>query len=175
MATLYLDESKAKNYVFIGVLVQDGDAPRLRKRVASLKLPGQRSIHFVNEGDSRRKKLIQEYSELGIVAVKVISTRKNKLEAREDCVRALVHLAASTECHSLVFDRDESVITKDEQWLKSELRKVDKNAPIGFQHLSRHEEPILWIADALAWCDSRGGEWRKRIQSLIEAEVDISA
>ena len=132
MATLYLDESKAKNYVFIGVLVQDGDAPRLRKRVASLKLPGQRSIHFVNEGDSRRKKLIQEYSDLGVAAVKVISHRKNKLEAREDCIRALAHLAASMECHSLVFDRDESVITKDEQWLKSELRKVDKNVPIGF-------------------------------------------
>jgi hypothetical protein len=175
VATLYLDESKAKNYVFIGVLVQDGDAPRLRKRVASLKLPGQRSIHFFNEGDSRRKKLIQEYSDLGVAAVKVISHRKNKLEAREDCIRALAHLAASMECHSLVFDRDESVITKGEQWLKSELRKVDKNVPIGFQHLSRHEEPILWIADALAWCDSRGGEWRKRILSFMEAEVDISA
>ena len=172
MATLYLDESKAKNYVFIGVLVQDGDAPRLRKRVAALKMPGQRSIHFVNEGDSRRKKLLQEYSELGVVAVKVVSNRKNKLDAREDCVRALVHLAASMGCHSLVFDRDESVISKDEIWLKSELRKVDKLVPIGFQHLSRHEEPILWVADALAWCDSRGGDWRKRIQPFILSEVE---
>jgi hypothetical protein len=74
-------------------------------------------------------------------------------------------------CHSLVFDRDESVISKDEIWLKSELRKVDKLVPIGFQHLSRHEEPILWVADALAWCDSRGGDWHKRIQSFILSEV----
>jgi hypothetical protein len=173
VATLYLDESKAKNYVFIGVLVQDGEAPRLRKRVAALKMPGQRSIHFVNEGESRRKKLLQEYSELGINAVKVVSTRKNKLDAREDCVRVLVHLAASMGCNSLVFDRDESVISKDELWLKSELRKVNKREPIGFQHLSRHEEPILWVADALAWCDSRGGDWRKRIQSFIFSETEI--
>jgi hypothetical protein len=173
VATLYLDESKAKNYVFIGVLVMDGDAPRLRKRVAALKMPGQRSIHFVNEGENRRKKLIQEYSELGITAVKVVSTRKNKLDAREDCVRALVHLAASMRCQSLVFERDESVVSKDELWLKSELRKINNSEPIGFQHLSRHEEPILWIADALAWCDSRSSDWRKRVQSLIVAAIEI--
>lgn len=161
--------------MFIGVLVQDGEAPRLRKRVAALKMPGQRSIHFVNEGESRRKKLLQEYSELGIIAVKVVSTRKNKLDAREDCVRALVNLAASIGCNSLVFDRDESVISKDELWLKSELRKVKNSEPIGFQHLSRHEEPILWVADALAWCDSRGGDWRKRIHSFIFSETEIDA
>jgi xanthine/CO dehydrogenase XdhC/CoxF family maturation factor len=175
VSTLYLDESKAKNYVFIGILVQAGDAPRLRKRVAALKMPGQRSIHFVNESESRRKKLLQEYSDLGIIAVKVVSTRKSKLDAREDCVRSLVHLAASMGCNSMVFDRDESVISKDELWLKSELRKVNRREPIGFQHLSRHEEPILWVADALAWCDSRGGDWRKRIQSFIFSEREIDA
>mgnify|MGYP000249338144 CR=1 FL=1 len=175
MATLYLDESKAKNYVFIGVLVHDGDAPRLRKRISSLKMPGQRSIHFVNEAESRRKKLIQEYLDLGIVAVRVTSNRKNKLDAREDCVRALVRLAASMKCHSLIFERDESVISKDEIWLKSELRSVSKSERIGFQHFNRHEEPILWIADAIAWCDSRGGDWRKRVQDFIVSEVEISA
>jgi hypothetical protein len=175
VATLFLDESKAKNYVFIGVLVHNGDAPRLRKRIASLKMPGQRSIHFVNEAESRRKKLIQEYLELGVVAVKVTSTTKNKLDAREDCVRALVRLAVSMNCHSLVFDKDESVITKDEMWLKSELRAVNKSERIGFQHFSRHEEPILWIADAIAWCDSRGGDWRRRVEGLIVSEVEISS
>lgn len=175
MATLYLDESKAKNYVFIGILVPDGDAPRLRKRVSALKMPRQRSIHFVKEAESRRKKLIQEFLEIGIQAVKISSELKDKLDAREACIRKLAKETQTLNCHSLVFERDESVITKDEAWLKSELRLLTLVEPVGFQHFSRHEEPILWVADAIAWCDSRGGDWAKKVQSMIVAEISADA
>lgn len=167
MATLYLDESKAKNYIFVGVVVADGDSPRLRKRVAALKMPGQRSIHFVKEGNSRRKRLLSEFRDLEVQALKIVSYEKNKLNAREECIREIVAVAMKHGCTSIFFERDESVVSKDESWLKDELAKARPSQPIGFEHLQRHEEPILWVADALAWCDARAGEWSERIKPLI--------
>lgn len=173
MATLFLDESKAKNYVFIGVLVPDGDAPRLRKRVASLKMPGQRSIHFVKESDSRRRKLIQEFLDLGFSAVRFESREKNQKVAREKCIREIVQFAVSSQIRNLVFERDASVLANDEKWLKDEIQKVGGIGAVGFIHLNRSEEPLLWVADSIAWSDYRGGEWIRRFGQTIKESIKV--
>jgi hypothetical protein len=175
VATLYLDESKAKNYVFIGVLVQDGDAPRLRKRVSALKMPGQRSIHFVKEAESRRRKLIQEISELEFSAVRFESKERNQKIARECCIREIVRFAAKNDIKSLTFERDESAVSNDEKWLKDEILRTQGIDKLGFVHLNRFEEPLLWVADAIAWCDTRGGDWAKRVNASIEIRIEASA
>ena len=175
MATLYLDESKAKNYVFIGVLVQDGDAPRLRKRVSALKMPGQRSIHFVKEADSRRKKLIAEIVELDFSAIRFESNEKNQKTAREKCIRAIVRFATSQGIRSLVFERDASAVVNDESWLKDEILKNQHRGLLGFIHLNRFEEPLLWVADSVAWCDARGGDWARRVALTIKIRLDTAS
>jgi hypothetical protein len=172
VATLYLDESKAKNYVFIGVLVQDGDAPRLRKRVAALKMPGQRSIHFVKEAESRRRKLIHEISDLGFAAVRFESKDKSQKKARELCIREIVKFAANQGIRSLVFERDESAVINDEKWLKEAILKTQGIDKLGFVHLHRFEEPLLWVADAIAWCDTRGGDWANRVNESIKIRIE---
>jgi hypothetical protein len=174
VAILYLDESKAKNYVFIGVLVGDGDAPRLRKRVAALKMPGQRSIHFVKEAESRRRKLIHEISDLGFGAVRFESKDKNQKKARELCIREIVRFAANQGIRSLVFERDESAVKNDEKWLKEAILKTQGIDKLGFVHLRRFEEPLLWVADAIAWCDARGGDWANRVNESITIRIETS-
>jgi hypothetical protein len=175
VATLYLDESKAKNYVFIGVLVQDGDAPRLRKRVASLKMPGQRSIHFVKEAESRRRRLIREISDLGFAAARFESKEKHQKKARELCIREIVRFASNSGIKSLVFERDESAVTNDEKWLKEAILKTQGIDKLGFVHLNRFEEPLLWVADAIAWCDTRGGDWANMVTESIKIRIKTSA
>jgi hypothetical protein len=42
-----------------------------------------------------------------------------------------------------------------------------------YRHVSRQEEPVLWLPDTVAWCHGAGQEWRKRASSLIEGVVDL--
>lgn len=39
-----------------------------------------------------------------------------------------------------------------------------------YVHLKRHEEPLLWVSDAVAWCHQKGGPWIARAAPLV-AEV----
>ncbi|MFM6966568.1 MAG: hypothetical protein ACKOWI_04295 [Rhodoluna sp.] len=165
MPELFLDESKAKNYVFIGILVAEVEAPRVRKRVAALKLPRQRSVHFVKESDSRRRKLLQDFKSIGFTAVKFECEEKNQKLAREKCVKAVASFAIREGISRLVFELDESSLSNDEKWLKEAIQT--SRAELGFRHQARNEEPLLWVADAVAWCDARGGDWKQRISSLI--------
>lgn len=40
----------------------------------------------------------------------------------------------------------------------SKLRHRD--ATFGYDHMPPYGDPLLWIADAVAWCSSAGGAWR---------------
>ena len=173
MATLYLDESKAKNYVFIGVLVSEVEAPQLRKRVALLKMPGQRSIHFVKESDSRRRKLIREFIELGFSAFSFECSERSQKLARELCVREIVRFARTHQVRKLVFERDDSTVKNDEKWLKDEIRKLGTGFGIRFLHLNRNEEPLLWVADSIAWCFARGSGWMRRFGTIIKQSIEV--
>ena len=33
-----------------------------------------------------------------------------------------------------------------------------------------HGDPLLWIADALAWCSSAEGTWQARIEAIVTSE-----
>ncbi len=32
----------------------------------------------------------------------------------------------------------------------------------------KHEEPLLWVADAIAWCIQRGQPWANLVVDLID-------
>ena len=54
-------------YYVVASAVAAGDVNRARKAVRSLGLPGQKRIHFTDERDDRRKKLLKEFSALDTV------------------------------------------------------------------------------------------------------------
>jgi hypothetical protein len=35
-------------------------------------------------------------------------------------------------------------------------------------------DPLLWIADEVAWCSSAGGAWRQRIDPIITISRDVT-
>jgi len=42
-----------------------------------------------------------------------------------------------------------------------------------YDHMPPHGDPLLWIADAFAWCSSAGGPWQERIYAItIYQDVD---
>jgi hypothetical protein len=39
-----------------------------------------------------------------------------------------------------------------------------------YDHMPPYDDPLLWIADAFAWCSSAGGTWQERIEAITTAQ-----
>lgn len=170
MAVLFIDESKDKRYLFAVSVVNESDLGRLRKQLKGLVKPGQRSLHFSGEKDSRRKKILSELVHLGIRAKILHSDESIELEARRHCIEQVVEFASSIDASLIIFERDDSLFAFDEKFLKRHLKEQELLGVIGFSHAYKHEDPLLWTADAIAWCQNRGGDWIRRSAELIYAE-----
>ena len=93
----------------------------------------------------------------------VQATGRRGLQQRETCVRKLAQCCVAVEAGVVVLDLDESVVSKDRRWLYEELHKSETR----YDHLHRHEEPLLWAADAVAWAWQRAGSWRDRVRPMV--------
>lgn len=61
---------------------------------------------------------------------------------------------------------DETVRLKDHELFKS------RGIYFEWDHKQRHEEPLLWVADAVAWCVNRGGEWERLVRPMIVKTIN---
>ncbi|MCT1616364.1 hypothetical protein [Kocuria marina] len=73
---------------------------------------------------------------------------------------------AQQHVRNLILESDESINQADRQIIARRLREVDYD-DLEYRHLQKHEEPLLWASDAVAWCYNRGGEWRKKISPFL--------
>lgn len=167
MAALFIDESKEPNYVLAATFIEDADAPRIRKIIQAERRSGQRSIHFKKEDPNRRKQLVAIYERHEIQTYSVTSATKNARAARQECFETLIEMAIEKQISRLVIERDDSIFKADELMLAVVIKSLGGSGSIGFEHLYRHEEPLLWIADSIAWCENKGGDWRKLITPQI--------
>jgi hypothetical protein len=53
------------------------------------------------------------------------------------------------------------------------LAADDGTGDFSCEHLQPHQEPALWIPDAVAWSHGAGGVWRARVSPLVECVVDL--
>lgn len=166
MAVMFADETKSRGYVFGSVVAQDDQLKELRQRLRSVVKPGQRSIHFSNESDQRRRSLLEMILSLDLVAGVTATNQKDSREGRNVALTCLLKNAQKSGCHKLVLELDNSSLKGDRRFLGS-LRSENQ---IDFTHLARNEEPLLWAADAIAWSFQRGGNFRK---VLLSAGVEV--
>lgn len=167
MSALFVDESKSKGYTMVAAVVVSGDQVALRRDVRALVLPGQRRLHFTSESDSRRRQILATLERLGVRAHVVHSEHKQQAAGRGECLRDLVALAAREGHDRLVLERDESIERGDKRVLYEAVHQLGVGDRISYAHETAHQEPLLWIADAIAWSYTRGGDWRRRVQSMI--------
>ncbi len=166
MHALFIDESFSKNYILVGHLVPLTNTTRMRKALKTHVLSGQRSIHFVKESDSRRKYLLSQFRRLGCKAIKVEIGGQEHRSARQTALEALLLLADDFLVSKFVLELDETTFRSDRATLNRHNISADKGE-ITFEFKARHEEPLLWIADAVAWCLGRGGVWKSQLGSLL--------
>jgi hypothetical protein len=167
---VYVDESERRHYL-LGVTIVTGPAQPIRAALRALQRPGQRRIHFSKEQDSRRRRLLAAMAELDLTARVYVSPRSVK-ESRELCLTALIADIAPAGASLLVLESRESMNHRDVLVLDAALRKHGSQT-LEYRHLSPYEELLLWVSDAVAWAVGEGGEWRRRVEPMIDDVVRL--
>jgi hypothetical protein len=171
-AHIFADESKRSSFVLAAAFIPADELTKTRQLVASLRLPGQRRLHFVGEQDSRRRQILQALAGAGIQAVIYDGAgfRDGKI-ARDAAVARLAADAIRLRAQRLVLELDDSVAAKDRRVIREQLMKAGAPDGLLYEHLRAHEECLLSIPDAIAWSWSKAGPWRKQIEPLVTEVV----
>lgn len=175
MSTLFVDESKAKGYTMVAAVVVSNDVTTLRREVRELVLPGQRRIHFTKERDDRKRLILSKFTTFGVQAQIFHSPAKNDAAGREACLTALVEHASKHAHTKIVLERDESIEQSDRRTLFREVHKHGLTEALSYALEPPHLEPLLWIADAIAWSYTKGGDWNRRIEPLVAGRTMLPA
>ncbi|MDL9978754.1 hypothetical protein [Microbacterium candidum] len=167
---IFIDESKARGYYVIATATAFGSIHATNKLLRELLKPGQNRLHFKSESDSRRRLILSTMSTLDVrVSVWGVRGLPDKV-ARPRCLEALVEEAATAGASQLIIERDASLERADRQLIAGVLRRTDV-AGMRYEHCAPHEQPLLWVSDAVAWCYSNGGDWVRRVEAIVEGRV----
>ena len=167
---VYVDESERRDYLLCAVLVRT-DVGRVRRAVRAMCQPGQRRVHFAKEGPARRRAVLSALAELGVQA-RIYRNPSGVKRSRELCLDALVGDIATAGAERLVIESRATMDHLDDRVIKAALRRIG-TGELTFGHASAHEEPLLWVPDAIAWAVGRGGDWRRRAEPLLDKVVDL--
>lgn len=162
----FIDETNASTFVVVAAAVPPDDVAALRRAMRSLLRPGQRCLHFTKESDPVRRSALDLITSSPVGVRVYRADRKASMPAaREACLRAVARDALVHRPQRIVIECDESVQASDERWLREELGPRHSR-DTEFHHLAKHEEPLLWVADAIAWCIQRGQPWTSLVADL---------
>lgn len=169
---LFVDESKRGDYLLVATRHRHDELPALRKELRGLVLPGQRRLHMTKESDRRRRTITSTICALDVDATVLNAGRRgHELVARAACLDGLVAVAPAGPT-TIVLERDDSIIGFDHRELYRLVQAGDRH-DLHYEHRRSADEPILAIADAIAWCWTRGSEWRDRVRPVVTRELRV--
>lgn len=168
----FLDESRrGPTYIVVAVVVRPRELDVVRSNLRRLVRAGQRRVHFKKESDSRRRELVARLRELGLRAGVWTVRNSDDIRARQLCLSAAAAWLQELGVTRLAIESCAHQDVRDRHTLATALEKVDK--PFAYEHLRPAEDPVLWASDALAWCFGAGGDWRQRVQPMLDAVIRL--
>lgn len=171
----FVDESRRKNtYLLAAVLVDPGDLARTRKALRRLLFPGQRELHFKKEKTDRRKLIVSRLVSIGAtVHIYTGDCSAGEEIARQECLVALINDLVDLDTRRLVLDSREERNLHDAQTIRTTLGKRPSHSKLIYEHLESSHDELLWIPDVVAWCHGAGGDWARRVRSLVAKETVV--
>jgi hypothetical protein len=171
----FADESRrGQVYRVAAALVDPADLARLRKQLRTLLLPGQRELHFKRETAERGRMIISRMvAAQARVRVYMRSCADGEEIARQVCLTRLVSDLVIDGAHRLVLDARADRDAHDQRTIRAVLGKHPRDLGLTYEHLDSASEPLLWLADATAWCVGAGGDWARRIAPVLAGVVDL--
>jgi hypothetical protein len=169
---LFVDESQRRPYLLVAGVVTVVELAASRSVLRALCAPGDRRLHFQSERDSRRRELLSHLIRAEF-RTWVYAGHGRPEEVRRACLRQLVADAVKSGATRLVMESRGDVLDRSDRQVVA--RAVDDVAAAGlaYTHLRPHEEPLLWLPDAVAWSYGAGGDWRRRVAPLVETVVEF--
>lgn len=169
---LFIDESRrGRTYLVAAALVAPTQLTETRSLMRSLSMPGERRIHFQAEHDSRRRKVLAALVAGGTQAHIYLGTGRPE-RVRAACLTALVTDAVDLGAARLVIEsRGPSPDRADRATIHQAL--TGSPPTFSYEHLCPHDDPILAVADAVAWAYGAGSDWRRRICPAILKVTDL--
>lgn len=89
-----------------------------------------------------------------------------KQPGQETCLRGLVDDLVAGGADRVVIERDDVTIDVDRRVLYRRAHRLSR-PDLRYDHPRAHEEPLLAVADAVAWCWNRGGWWQQRVHNMV--------
>jgi hypothetical protein len=167
-AHAFVDESERPGrYLMCAVLIGPKHLADVRRTLIGLCLRGQRRLHLVDERDSRRRLILDRVARLPVQAF-VYARPGKPTDARATCLRAMTADLVAAGVRRLVIEPVDGFVHRDRGWIIDELREQGRSIELTYEHVEAHLEPNLWAADAIAWAYGAGGDWRRRIDRLLE-------
>lgn len=162
----FVDESvRNELYIMCAALVPTVALDAARRTLRSLRARGQRRIHFVTESDRRRRALLRAISELDCSSIVYVARHRDQVAARAALLATMLPELQSSGVSRLVLESRQGQDERDRSVIYRAVGSQRESA-FRYTHNPASAEPLLWIADAVAWAWGRGGRWRARAAEL---------
>ena len=169
----FVDESQRERYMICAAIISPSDLQATRRALRGMLLPRQSRLHFVSESPQRRRSLLDAMCELPVRARLYTSAEKEPV-ARQRAFEALFAVLLVLKGQRLVIERREaSQDDRERRLIAQAVRRGVAPTDLSYCHLLGREEPLLWVADAVAWAYGAGREWRLRADVLIGHVQDV--
>jgi hypothetical protein len=173
-AHIFADESKRNSFVLAAASIPSDQLATMRQVVTSLRLPGQRRLHFVGERDSRRLQIIRAFIDAGVnTTIYEASGIRDLKVARDAVITRLTGDALRQHAQMLVLELDDSLEAQDRLVIREQLRKADRQDAFRYEHRRAYEECLLSIPDAVAWSWTKSSQWRRQVEPLITEVIRL--
>ena len=155
----FVDESiRGQRYLMACVLVQAHDMSAMRSDVGALAGTKSSRVHFNAELDSQRQTLLETFASFPIESFVVVCRRRHGVTEFEARTRCLAHIVGALQLRSV----DRLVIESRQDDMDDERtihRHRQPEPRLVFEHRRGSDEPLLWIADGVAWAVGAGPRW----------------
>lgn len=168
----FVDESQRKQYMICAAIISPNVMKAVREELRKMLLPRQRRLHFVDESNQRRRKCLAVMSELPVEA-RMYTSQQNEAVARELLLGHLLSDLVPLKCQRLIIEsREANQNARERRQIAAAIR--EEAAPqMTYDHMRPHEEPLLWVSDAVAWAYGAGGEWRPQVEALVTHILEV--
>ena len=162
----FVDESvRGRRYLMACVMAEARHLPELRLAMRALAV--HERVHFNNESARRKRLVLSAIAEMPIGVFIAVAQRgygATEFAARNVCLAAVVARVQRIDVPRLVIEsRDDD--REDER----QLVRVRQPEPwLVFEHRRASAEPMLWVADAVAWAYGAGANWRLLIEPVVD-------
>ena len=147
------------------VLIPISSLGPARRALRHLRAPGQRRIHFATESNERRRAALGAMAAIDAAPVVFFADNRDQVAARARILPEMVADLRSVGVNRIVIESRERQDGRDRSVL-FEAVGHHPTPPLTYVHRRATDEPLLWIADAIAWAWGRGGTWRTQLAHL---------